>query len=63
MAWGTDSVLTDTLRAAERLGLDARLSRSAYDVDTLDDLLRLERDLAWAPTTVCPALRRWLTAE
>jgi len=59
MAWGSDSVLTDTLRTAERLGIEARLVRSAYDVDTVDDLLRLERDLGWAPADVCPALRRW----
>jgi len=61
--WGTESVLTDTLRAADRIGVEAHLTRSAYDVDTLDDLLRLERDLAWAPSSVCPALRRWLAAE
>ena len=60
--WGTESVLTDTLRAAERLGVDARLVRSAYDVDTIDDLLRLERDLAWTPAA-CPAVRRWFSEE
>ncbi len=59
--WGTESVLTDTLRAAERAGVEARLTRSAYDVDTEDDLLRLERDLAWAPSAVCPAMRRWFS--
>ena len=61
IAWGTDSVLTDTLRAAERIGVEARLVRSAYDVDTIDDLRRLETDLALAPAEVCPALRRWLS--
>jgi rSAM/selenodomain-associated transferase 1 len=61
IAWGTDSALSDTLRAAERLGVDARLARGAYDVDTIDDLLRLERDLAWAPAQACPAMRRWLS--
>ena len=59
--WGTESVLTDTLRAADRLGHDARLLRSAYDIDTIDDLQRLERDLKWAPLAVCPAMRRWLS--
>ena len=59
IAWGSESVLTDTLRAAERAGIDAHLTRSAYDVDTIDDLLRVERDLAWLPSGVCPALRRW----
>lgn len=61
IAWGTESVLTDTLRAADRIGVDARLVRSAYDVDTIDDLLRVERDLAWLPSVVCPRLRRWLS--
>ena len=61
IAWGSESVLTDTLRAADRAGIDAYLARSGYDVDTIDDLLRLERDLAWLPSGVCPALRRWLS--
>jgi glycosyltransferase A (GT-A) superfamily protein (DUF2064 family) len=60
IAWGSDSVLTDTLRAAERIGVEARLVRSAYDVDTLDDLRRLERDLTAAPPATCPNVRRWL---
>jgi uncharacterized protein len=59
--WGTGSVLTDTLRAASRLGVDARLIRGAYDVDTIDDLRRVERDLATAPAAICPELRRWLS--
>ncbi len=61
IAWGTESVLTDTLRAAERRGVEARLARSAYDIDTIDDLRRLARDLAAAPAGVCPAVRRWLS--
>jgi len=61
IAWGSESVLTETLRTAERIGVEARLVRSAYDVDTFDDLLRLERDLAWAPSAVCPAVRRWFS--
>jgi uncharacterized protein len=59
IAWGTESVLTDTLRAAERIGVEARLVRSAYDVDTIDDLRRLDRDLASAPAGVCAEVRRW----
>jgi rSAM/selenodomain-associated transferase 1 len=61
IAWGSESVLTNTLRTAERIGIEARLVRSAYDVDTVDDLLRLERDLGWAPKDVCPAVRRWFS--
>jgi hypothetical protein len=60
IAWGSGSVLTDTLRTAERVGLEARLVRRAYDVDTVDDLLRLERDLARTPG-VSPAVRRWFS--
>lgn len=59
IAWGTGSVLSDTLRAAERCGVDARLIESAYDVDTIDDVRRLERDLAVAPADACAHLRRW----
>ena len=61
VAWGSESVLTDTLRAAERAGVEARLIRSAYDIDTIDDLRRLARDLADAPAAVCPGVRRWLS--
>jgi len=59
--WGTASVLADTLRAAERCGVDAHLLQSAYDVDTIDDVRRLERDLAVAPADACPHLRRWFS--
>ena len=61
IAWGTESVLTDTLRAAERVGVEARLVRRAYDVDTIDDLHRLKLDLALARLGVCPAVRGWFS--
>jgi rSAM/selenodomain-associated transferase 1 len=57
--WGTSSVLTDTLRAAERLGIEARLIGGTYDVDTIEDLRRLERDLASAASGIAPHVRRW----
>lgn len=60
--WGSDSVLAHTLRAAERLHVDACLIRGAYDIDTLEDLRRLERDLELEPPSVAVharcALRR-----
>jgi uncharacterized protein len=59
IAWGGDSVLTDTLRAAERSGVDARLIRRAYDIDTIDDLHRLEQDLATAAPDIAPHVRVW----
>jgi uncharacterized protein len=57
--WGTASVLTDTLRAADRAGVEARLVRAAYDVDTIEDLRRLERDLQTAPPDLAPRVRAW----
>jgi glycosyltransferase A (GT-A) superfamily protein (DUF2064 family) len=62
IAWGTGSVLSDTLRAAERRGTEARLVRGAYDADTIDDLHRLERELTAAPSGVCAGVRRWFRA-
>lgn len=59
--WGTASVLTDTLRAADRAGIEARLIRSAYDLDALDDLHRLERDLQAAPPDLAPRVRAWFS--
>jgi len=59
--WGSESVLTDTLRIADRNGIDVRLMRSGYDVDTIEDLRRVERDLEGMPAGVCPHLRRWLS--
>ena len=59
--WGTGSVLADTLRAADRLGIDARLVRGAYDVDTIEDLRRLERDLERSTVETCPHVRRWFS--
>ena len=58
--WGSDSVLTDTMRIAERLRIDAHLIRGAYDIDTIADLRRLERDLETEPCTVAPHTRRAL---
>jgi rSAM/selenodomain-associated transferase 1 len=57
--WGSASVLTDTLRAADRLGVEARIIGGTYDVDTIDDLRRLEHDLATASHDVAPNVRRW----
>ena len=59
--WGTGSVLADTLRAAELLSVEARLIDGTYDIDTIDDLRRLERDLAAAAPTVAPRVRRWFS--
>jgi rSAM/selenodomain-associated transferase 1 len=60
--WGTSTVLTDTLRIAARAGIDARLIRPAYDVDTIEDLRRLEGDLCGAAPDLAPHVRAWLRA-
>jgi rSAM/selenodomain-associated transferase 1 len=62
IAWGTSSVLTDTLRIADRAGLEARLIRPAYDVDTIEDLQRLEDDLRTASPELAPHVREWFRA-
>jgi len=62
VAWGSSSVLTDTLRIADRAGIEARLIRSAYDVDTIADLGRLEDDLRAASPELAPHVRAWFGA-
>jgi len=58
--WGTDTVLADTMRRADALGIDLCLIRGTYDVDTVDDLRRLERDLALEPPDVARHVRLWI---
>jgi glycosyltransferase A (GT-A) superfamily protein (DUF2064 family) len=58
--WGTASVLTDTLRAADHSGIEARLIRSLYDVDTIEDVQRLENDLRDAPPALARHVRTWI---
>jgi rSAM/selenodomain-associated transferase 1 len=62
VAWGTSSVLTDTLRIAERAGVEARLVRPAYDVDAIEDLRRLEDALRAASPELAPYVREWFRA-
>ena len=61
--WSTPGVLAGTLRAAEQRGIKTRLVRGAYDIDTIEDLRRVERDLETAPDDVAPRLRQWFRAE
>jgi hypothetical protein len=56
-------VLADTLRSAERDGIAAQLLAGTYDVDTIEDLQRLERDLSPAPPEVAPRMRAWFGAR
>jgi rSAM/selenodomain-associated transferase 1 len=61
VTWGSHTVLADTLRIAAREGVETRLVGSAYDVDTIEDLRRVERDLVELPADVAPALRAWFS--
>lgn len=63
VTWGTDRVLAETVRAADRLGVRVAFARRAYDVDTLEDLQRLERELRALPTAIAVNVRRWFNAE
>ena len=57
--WSTATVLSDTIRAAARLGLAWNLIAPSYDIDTIEDIQRLERDLAIAPNDRAVNVRRW----
>lgn len=59
VGWGSDTVLLDTMAGADRVGVDLCLIRGTYDVDTIEDLERLERDLTQEPLSVAPRVRKW----
>lgn len=61
--WGTSRVLSGTLRNAERRGVEVHLIRSAFDLDTIEDLQRLERDLETAPPQLAPNVRAWMLGK
>jgi hypothetical protein len=60
--WGTARVLSETVRTADRLGLAVVLLDRTYDIDTIEDLRRLDRDLASASPGVAPQTRTWLNS-
>jgi len=43
IAWGSSTVLGDTIKHASKLGLSCRCLSTGFDVDTLDDVVRLLR--------------------
>lgn len=53
-AWSTDSVLTDTLADAARLGLQVHLLPELQDLDTADDLRAWQQNPASATGPVLP---------
>jgi rSAM/selenodomain-associated transferase 1 len=60
--WGTNRVLSQTIAIAHRVGITARTIATLYDVDTIDDLRRVERDLRAAPPAIAPALRDFVAS-
>lgn len=59
IAWSGPTVLQDTLTRARGAGLSVRQLSVARDVDTLDDLVHLQRRLS-DDGDVAPATARWL---
>jgi len=58
--WGGPSVLEDTIRAAQRAGLEPTFVPATYDVDDADDLERLRGDIAAGRVSGLSATRRAL---
>jgi rSAM/selenodomain-associated transferase 1 len=56
----TKSVLADTLANAARAGLRARVLRAGFDIDTLEDLRRLETLRSPRLARLCPATLAFL---
>jgi uncharacterized protein len=61
IAWSTDQVFAQTLARAEGLGLRVAVLPTWDDVDTPDDLLRLQRQLRTLPSSVAPHTRQALS--
>jgi len=60
--WSTEHALADTLARAKRLGLRCKLLEPSYDVDDIDGLRRLARDLATLPPVRAPNTRAVIAA-
>jgi rSAM/selenodomain-associated transferase 1 len=56
----TPTVTQDTLALAQELGLRTALLPTWYDIDTVADLVRLQRELTTTSLTACPATRQML---
>ncbi|MCZ6781699.1 MAG: TIGR04282 family arsenosugar biosynthesis glycosyltransferase [Proteobacteria bacterium] len=59
-AMSTESVLDDTLAAAEAMGLRATLLEPGFDIDTAADLALLERARAAGQADLCPRTLAYL---
>ncbi len=58
--WGSSRVLAETLRRAGECGLRVVTLAGSFDVDTAEDLVRAERELASMPPDVARSFRAWL---
>lgn len=58
--WGTSEVLAATIVRAEHLGLTVELLPASHDVDRIEDVERLARDLAGGAGNALPATQRAL---
>ena len=60
VTWSTDQVFERTARNAQGLGYRLRVLPEHYDIDTVDDLAVLHRELA-SKTALAPQTRRYLS--
>jgi rSAM/selenodomain-associated transferase 1 len=60
IAWSSERVCSQTLERAQQLALQAALTPEWYDVDTAQDMLRLQNELARLPADRLVNTRRFL---
>ncbi|MGE3537439.1 MAG: TIGR04282 family arsenosugar biosynthesis glycosyltransferase [Candidatus Tectimicrobiota bacterium] len=60
MPWSTAAVLPETVRRAQALGLTIRWLAPWFDIDTVEELRRLQTMLRQLPTTTAPHTRAFL---
>ena len=60
ISWSTDVVLAETVARAFALDLSVQTVEPWYDIDTIDDLVRLSAEVQVLPAGVAPATRREL---
>jgi uncharacterized protein len=63
ISWGSPAVLSQTLARTHELGITPRMLRTTYDLDTIDDLRRVEHDIEMSPCAVGHHLRAWFSAR
>ncbi len=63
MPWSTGTVLAETVRRAEALGLTVALLPTWFDVDTPPDLARLAASLAASDEPAAPHTRRFIGGD